>query len=993
MPFSPIAPGQRRSSRFWTAVVVAVTLCGGASGQTWQSLPDMRDARYAHTATLLPTGEVLIAGGRQLFQGAAAPLDVDLRDTELFGADGTFRPGPRLLAARSGHTATLLPQGSVLVVGGSDTPSAEMYDPVQATFRALAPPQIARRYHTATLLPDGRVVVAGGADDPRVEVFDPSDESWSEIAGAQLARRRHTATLLGNGDILFVGGTTSATPTLYDASDPGLATTRHYSAATSQIVDGPLLNFTRLGHTATRLHDGTVLVAGGTPIDSFAGGELLDPSLLPGGSWALTASYNTTAHAAAALLPSGALLVAGGGTVGATDEWNGGPMNQSALYQGGSWQSLAITISGTEGTGRLPTLTLLPSGKVLLLGGVWGGPFSELVSTSPSAWLFDPEWGWDDTSWVVAPNPLTQARFDHTQTVLPSGDLLLVSDAQAEVVQDVGGVPQATATATLHHPRRGHTATLLATPDPSSGAPRVLIAGGADGVGAVRTTEIYLDASSSTFVASGSLLEDRTHHSATLLPSGEVLLAGGAGNASAEVFDADTGTSRPTGSMSFARSFHRAFLLPGGEVLVTGGRDGRESELYDPTAIDPVSGALGAWRLASPNRAVRQAADGPMAAAVLPTNEPIVAGSTPDGVFTTQSEVWDSIFGWLAAGGVGGGGLIPQTRMASAGVALPNGLVFVSEGIDPGLFYLLRDTFFDAQTYAWKDAKNHGIGVLNSFRMSTLGSRWIVRTGGLWDERNALPLSPLDTLDVRDLQSAGVAAPTPLLASVNGSTSEPLPPLRYDQPNTVGVTRPAVTFEGSGGGASSSASDQPLLRLRGLETGLTYWLPRTGADTSSDPVVYSIDALPDGMSPGWYELTALAGGVYSAPRMVRLDCSIDLRLADAKGQLRSGDLSLSFPVGDPVTLRARPLGATSVQWQQCSSGACSLPGDWTDIPGATQSSFTSAPLTPADAGTRFRLRASNACTMGTSAVVTVRLGFFTDGFESGDLSAWSSSLP
>jgi len=115
------------------------------------------------TATLLPTGKVLVAGGST---GAGAQGTSELYDP----ATGIFTPSGSLNTARVVHTATLLNNGLVLLAGGLATASgssvplasAELYDPATGTFAATGSLNTARFYHTATLLPTGKVLVSGG---------------------------------------------------------------------------------------------------------------------------------------------------------------------------------------------------------------------------------------------------------------------------------------------------------------------------------------------------------------------------------------------------------------------------------------------------------------------------------------------------------------------------------------------------------------------------------------------------------------------------------------------------------------------------------------------------------------------------------------------------------------------------------------------------------------------------------------------------------------
>ena len=127
---------------------------------TWTYTGSLNTVRRSHTATLLPNGMVLVAGG-------FAPNSV-LASAELYHpASGTWTPTGRLNTARAEHTATLLPNGMVLVAGGLDgslnvSVSAELYDPASGTWTPTGSLHTGRRWHTASLLPNGMVLVAGG---------------------------------------------------------------------------------------------------------------------------------------------------------------------------------------------------------------------------------------------------------------------------------------------------------------------------------------------------------------------------------------------------------------------------------------------------------------------------------------------------------------------------------------------------------------------------------------------------------------------------------------------------------------------------------------------------------------------------------------------------------------------------------------------------------------------------------------------------------------
>ncbi len=176
-------------------------------------------ARTNHTATLLSNGTILITGG-MLLNGNTA-----VNTTEIYTpSTHTFSDGPAsLLQARANHTATLLPNGKVLIAGGGPTGNqgAEIYDPVGATSTYSASMMAhERNAHTATLQPNGLVVLAGGYDQTNTlqnnfEYYDYQNDVFT--AGGSLsplgAVQGHTARLMGDGTVLLVGGSSSLSAT------------------------------------------------------------------------------------------------------------------------------------------------------------------------------------------------------------------------------------------------------------------------------------------------------------------------------------------------------------------------------------------------------------------------------------------------------------------------------------------------------------------------------------------------------------------------------------------------------------------------------------------------------------------------------------------------------------------------------------------------------------------------------------------------------------
>ncbi|RKI23039.1 hypothetical protein D7Y27_43190, partial [Corallococcus sp. AB004] len=190
-------------------------------------------ARASLTATLLPSGKVLVAGGGN---SGGPKLTVDVYEP----VAGTWSVGPNLGAARRDHTATLLTTGQVLVaggVGGASLATAEVYDSTSNTWTATGGLATARYNHTATRLPSGKVLVVGGRNSTGLlataEEYDPSTGQWSATGALGTARELQSATLLSTGKVLVTGGMygSAATAALASAEvyDPAA---RQWSAAT-----------------------------------------------------------------------------------------------------------------------------------------------------------------------------------------------------------------------------------------------------------------------------------------------------------------------------------------------------------------------------------------------------------------------------------------------------------------------------------------------------------------------------------------------------------------------------------------------------------------------------------------------------------------------------------------------------------------------------------------------------------------------------------------
>jgi len=346
----------------------------------------MSRRRSDHTATLLAGGRVLIVGG---YDHGRALDSANLFDpgSETFIATGS------LAAARSYHTATLLQDGRVLVVGGTPRDwtfngpfltSAELFDPLTGMFTPTGSLATARNLHTATLLLDGRVLIVGGNDsEPHslasAELYDPKTGTFNPTGSMATARGFHAATLLDDGRVLVTGGTSAA----WDGP-PFLASAELYDPVSGTFSPARPMTEARASHTATLLADGRVLLTGGIRTDggetSVPSAELYDPK---------TSKFTLTGHLAdgrtfheATLLADGRVLVTGGDP----DGWKyGGPFLASAEIYDPATGRFATTGPMADAI-TSHSATRLADGRVLIAGGYDGVDLA-------SAEIYDPDLG------------------------------------------------------------------------------------------------------------------------------------------------------------------------------------------------------------------------------------------------------------------------------------------------------------------------------------------------------------------------------------------------------------------------------------------------------------------------------------------------------------------------------------------------------------------------------------------------------------------------
>ncbi len=570
----------------------------------------MSSPRVNQTATLLANGTVLIAAGNNASSEAQATADIYDPSTNRF----TLVPN-LMTDARTQAAAALLQSGAVLIVGGGDqnAASAEIYDPTTQTFTATAHPMTTNRFNPqATLLPDGGVLISGGrdglADLASTEIYEPDQDNFVGGPTMSSVRLHHFSILMPSGQVLLGGGDTSflKTPTASaDLYDPQRDTLR----PTSQ----PL----RIGRSAAPatsavvLQDGRVFVAGGQDEQgdlaglALASGEIYDPAF---DSFTITGGLNTPRNGhTATLLSNGTILLVGGADnarkpTSKAELYNskterftrtasplnvprvghaavrlrngrvlivGGSSDRSAEIYDPRSDNFTLTTSMMIASRIAPTATLLANGQVLIAGGL----NNQNIALS-SAELYDPR---TDSFTAVAAS-MTAARAIHAAARLGNGKVLLAGGSSDSALA------HALDSAEIYDPRK---MTFTATKPMASArvglaiavTPRsALVTGGNDETTKILDTGEVFVGSFNGFVPVANVMTDpREFHTATALPGGKVLIAGGDQNAqnatdSTDFYNPRTNSFEPGPTMTAVRDFQTATKLPSGQVLVAGGR-------------------------------------------------------------------------------------------------------------------------------------------------------------------------------------------------------------------------------------------------------------------------------------------------------------------------------------------------------------------------------------------------------------------------------------
>ena len=330
-------------------------------GNRWESVDPLNVAREYHTATVLDDGRVLVVGGRT--SSLAVTGSVELFDPET----NSWTDAAELNMPRWHHTATLLEDSRVLVAGGHDgdgpVGTSEVYNPSTDEWTQVVNMRVGRVMHTATRLLNGRVLAVGGGGTDvlfnSAEIYNPNTNSWTLTGSMQTTRTAHTETLLlANGLVVVIGG----------RSDSGLlSSVEIFNPNTGNWTVRNSMSTARALHTATKVPGGIIVVGGlGASETPQASVELFNPD---DNTWTSLSSMSVDRQLhTTSFLQSGLLLSAGG--YGA-DVTGSGALESAEFYNRGldQWNTAPSLTSRRQSH----TASVLQDGRVLVVGGRGGG--------------------------------------------------------------------------------------------------------------------------------------------------------------------------------------------------------------------------------------------------------------------------------------------------------------------------------------------------------------------------------------------------------------------------------------------------------------------------------------------------------------------------------------------------------------------------------------------------------------------------------------------
>ena len=400
-----------------STTITPMTLNDGGKTATCSVSPDLPTGLTLHSSTCVISGTPVTILSATTYTITIANASSSARATvslSIAQTPDTWYSSAHFEMERKNHTATLLDDGKVLIVGGlgpggEPRERSEVYDPSLDQWVALDPPTTgARVYHTATKLTDGKVLIAGGEDRlnttyyKSVDIYDSAlDQKWQTARDMIDKRSNFTATLLNNGTVLVVGGNCGlgcalSTAEIYDPASDTWTYTRGR------------LNSSRHSHQAIKLSNGNVLILGGNDGSrQLLSAEIYDVN---SDTFVTTSPYlgGSTNHTVTLDPSSNRVIVAGG--------LDGVPVDTIAIFNN---SGLFANTSNLPTTRSGHTASLLSNGNILFTGG--------MRSLSPGDILMDAElFSLASFGILPSPSPMNEPRVWHTATVLEDGRVLVI---------------------------------------------------------------------------------------------------------------------------------------------------------------------------------------------------------------------------------------------------------------------------------------------------------------------------------------------------------------------------------------------------------------------------------------------------------------------------------------------------------------------------------------------------------------------------------------
>jgi hypothetical protein len=321
----------------------------------------LNTGRYLHTATVLPDGRVLLAGG------GSDTAPTGQASAEVYDPFyGSFIATGSMTTPRLNHSATLVytqSSNKVLIAGGDTGGTAELYDPASGTFSPAGNLNVPRRGHTATYFGSG-ILLAGG-DTATAEIYDQTTGVFTPTGSMAAERHDHSATRLYNGKVLIVGGANAA---------GNLATAELFDPDTGTFSQTASMTSARAGHTASLLGDGRILIAGGSDgTKSLSSTEIYDPvtnTFSPGPAMSVARALHT-----ATVLPDGNVFIAGG-----VNQASSSPASVEILsIYIGTYKYGNLATPNSSGARIAHTATLIGGKQILITGGYPGSASNQIA--------------------------------------------------------------------------------------------------------------------------------------------------------------------------------------------------------------------------------------------------------------------------------------------------------------------------------------------------------------------------------------------------------------------------------------------------------------------------------------------------------------------------------------------------------------------------------------------------------------------------------------